>query len=220
MWNKFSLAKVIDNTEIRPDVTRQKMTDFCEVAGELGFRSVCITPVWVGLASQVLKGTATAISPVVGLFGETVVTQATAIHEAAIMGADEFDVFVPVHDVLDEKWDRVQEGFLSLVDVAEGRPIKMILENDLLSESQIIKTCQICVSTGISCVKTGTGVFAGGAKLKDAKLMIDAVEGKIEVKASGGIRTFEQAVSFLDAGVSRIGSSTGVAIVAGAPNQA
>lgn len=219
MWNKVNLAKVIDNTEVRPDVTRQKMTSFCEVAGDLGFRSVCITPIWVELASQILKGTSTSVSPIVGLFGQSIITQATAIRDAAAVGADEFDMFIPIHEILDGNWDKVQEDLVILVDAAEGRPIKMILENDFLSDNQIVRACTMCLETGISCVKTSTGIFAGGAKLDDVKLMIDAVGGKIEVKASGGIRTFGEAVCFLEAGVSRLGSSTGVSIIDGAPNQ-
>lgn len=218
MWNKVNLAKVIDNTSVRPDATRQKMIAFCEVAGDLDFRSVCITPIWVELASRILRGTSTVVSPVIGLFGDSMVTQVAAIREAVVLGADEFDLFAPVHEILDGNWNRVEVIFSDLVDAAEGRPIKMILENDLLLEDQIIRACKICVETGISCVKTSTGIFAGGAKLDDVKLMINAVGGKIEVKASGGIRTFEQAVDFLTAGASRIGSSMGVSIIEGAPN--
>jgi len=218
MWNEVNLARAIGNTDVRPDITRLKMRAFCEEAGELGFRSVCITPVWVELASRILKGTSTAVSPVVGLFGETMVIQVAAIREAVSLGADEFDLFVPLHEILDGNWSKVQVVFSDLVDAAEDRPIKMILENNLLSEDQIIRTCHLCVETGISCVKTATGIFAGGAKLNDVKLMVDAVNGMIEVKASGGIRTFEQAEAFLAAGASRVGSSTGVSIIAGAPD--
>jgi len=217
-WDKSSIASVIDNTIVRPGITYGEMVAFCEQAGEIGFRGVCITPRWAGVASEVLRGATTVVSPAIGLFGDTLAALEAAIRDSISQGADEFDMLAPVHLILDGNWDRFAGELSEIVEAAEGRPIKLILESNLLTDEQIIESCEICIDVGIACVKTSTGIFAGGADIDDVKLMASTVRGKIDVKASGGIRTFDQAAAFITAGATRIGSSSGVSIVNGAPS--
>jgi len=216
-WTQQKIARVIDDTEVKPDATRERMVEFCETAAEYGFGSVCIMPVWTELAADILRGTSTAVSPLVGMFGQTPLTQSVAIRDAIARGAQELDVFIALHALLSEEWDRLRHSLSSVAQAADGRPVKLILETGKLTRDQVVRACELCVETGISCVKTSTGMFSRGATVEDIELMRETVGDRIQVKASGGIRTYEQAVTMLEAGADRIGTSTGVQIVDGAP---
>ncbi|MBN1265214.1 MAG: deoxyribose-phosphate aldolase [Anaerolineales bacterium] len=211
-----NIAAVIDNTEVSPLRTEDQMVEFLESSRDSGFGGVCILPIWVRLASNVLKGSSTTIAMVAGLHGETISMQVGAIREGAAMGADGFDVLIALHAVKVGNWDKVREVTGAVVAAAEGLPVKMILETGCLTEDEIKQASQICLEEGAAYIKTSTGMYSGGATIEAVRLMRAVVGDRIGVKASGGIRTYQDVMMMLNAGASRIGTSTGWQILDGA----
>ncbi|HTG33597.1 MAG TPA: deoxyribose-phosphate aldolase [Thermoanaerobaculia bacterium] len=215
----MNLASYIDHTLLRPEATEAEVRRLAAEAAEHGFASVCIPPVYVSLAAEILTGTAVAVGTVVGFpFGyvHSEIRRAES-RQAVADGAGELDT------VLNISWFKSGEDQRVLADLAgwveamrrerEGLILKVILETALLTEVEKVRSARLVVQSGADFVKTSTGFSKGGATVEDVALLVKTVEGRIGVKASGGIRDAATARAMIAAGATRLGTSSGVGIV-------
>jgi len=210
------LASRIDHTVLRPDAQRADVERACQVARELGCAAVCVNSIHVGLASRLLLGSPVLVVGVVGFpFGATYTAVKVLETELAIQdGADEVDMVIAIGHLKDEQFDLVESDIAAVVHAAAGRPVKVILECGLLSDAQKQRGAEIVAKAGAAYVKTSTGFLGSGATLHDVTLLHEAVGSRVSVKATGGIRFFEDAVALVEAGASRLGASRTDAVLA------
>ena len=211
------LAATIDHTLLKPEADLVQVRTLCSEALEHGFRTVCVNRIWVEEASRLLEGSSVGVCSVVGFpLGATSPTvKAFEAAEAVAAGADEIDMVLAIGALKQGSHDRVREDIAAVVRAAEGRIVKVILETCLLSRDEKVAACNLSAEAGARFVKTSTGFGPGGATIDDVRLMRRTVGGALGVKASGGIRTTADADAFIAAGASRLGTSSGVAIVTG-----
>lgn len=212
MMDRGDVPATIDHTVLRPDATEEIVSRFCSEAVMYGFRSVCVCPGRVALASSLLEGRAPLVCSVTGFpLGAGPATRIEA--EMAVRhGARELDMVLPVGLLKDGDTRGVLE-LLSQTIANVGVPVKVILETCLLTRTEKVLACRLAVEAGAFCVKTSTGFGSGGATEADVALLRATVGSGIHVKASGGIRTPGQLLAMLDAGASIIGTSSGVGII-------
>ncbi len=214
------LARYIDHTLLKPEATPAQIARLCEEALEYGFASVCLHGAHIKQAAAILKGSDVKTGCTVGFpFGANATRVKVYEALAAIEdGADEVDMVQFIGALKAGDDDAVHEDIAAVVSAAhaEGCLVKVILENVLLTGDEKRRACGIAKDAGADFVKTSTGFAGGGATLEDVRLMREAVGAEMGVKAAGGIRTFEDAVAMIEAGATRIGASSGVAIVQGA----
>jgi deoxyribose-phosphate aldolase len=210
------LTAHIDHTILRPDAGRADIERACQVARQLGCAGVCVNPIHVGLASRLLEGSSIKVVAVVGFpFGATYSAVKVLETELAIRdGADEIDMVVPIGQLKDGQLDHVEADIAAVVGAASGRPVKVILECGLLTDAQKRDGAELAVRAGAAFVKTSTGFLGSGATIHDVTLLKRAVGTSVSIKATGGIRFFEDAAALLEAGASRIGASRTEAIIA------
>lgn len=210
------LAKMIDHTLLKPDATREKIKNLCLEAKEYQFASVCVHPYWVPYAYDLLKQTNVKVCTVIGfpLGATTSNVKAFETKEAIKSGAEEIDMVINIGALKSEHADYVREDIQAVTAVAKGKAIvKVIIETCLLTKAEIKRACQLAVEAGADYVKTSTGFSTGGATAEDVALMREVVGPNIGVKASGGVRTRQDAEKMIKAGASRIGASSGIKIV-------
>jgi len=209
------LAKMIDHTVLKPETTRAKIKQLCDEATIYDFAAVCINPVHVEYAADLLKDTSVKVCVVVGFpLGAT--TPEVKAYETSVVvgaGAHEVDMVMNIGALRDEDYDFVKRDIESVVGASGDAHVKVILETGFLKDDQKKKACLICKEAGADFVKTSTGFGPMGATPHDVKLMRDAVGPSMGVKAAGGIRSFKDAIRLIDAGADRLGTSAGVAIV-------
>jgi deoxyribose-phosphate aldolase len=210
------LASHIDHTVLKPDARRTDIERACEVARQLGCAAVCVNPIHVALASELLEGSSVLVVGVVGFpFGATHTAVKVLETELAIEdGADEVDMVIAIGQLRDGQSESVESDIAAVVRAAAGRPVKVIVECGLLSDAQKRDAAEIAARAGAAFVKTSTGFLGSGATVHDVTLLHQAVGTRLSVKATGGIRFFEDAVALLDAGASRLGASRTEAILA------
>lgn len=209
----MDLAGVIDHTLLKPDATEDMVTELCRQAERYGFYSVCVNPVWVPLCSELLDGLKPLVCSVAGFpLGATPMAAAEA-QWAVSRGAEEVDMVIPVGFIRQGDHTRALEAVRDVVEAVPGIPVKVIIETCLLTREQKITACKIAADAGAAFVKTSTGFAGGGATVSDVMLMRLTVGEALGVKASGGISSRETALSMIKAGASRIGTSSGIAIV-------
>lgn len=216
-----NLAKMIDHTKLKADTTQAEIATLTSEAKEHGFWSVCINPVWIPFAKEELAGSDVKICTVIGfpLGANSSKTKAFETNQAIIDGADEVDMVINVGALKQAQYDVVLEDIKAVVNEARGRAlVKVIIETALLTKEEIVKVCQLSVEAGANYVKTSTGFSTAGATAENVKLMKDTVGDKALVKASGGVRTTEDAEAMVAAGASRIGASDGVKIIGAKTN--
>ena len=207
----------IEHTLLRADATVEDIIRLCEEAKEYGFCGVCINPVYVGLASNMLARTGIKTVAVVGFpLGASV----TAVKElearlAVEEHADEIDMVMNIAAAKCGEWQAVEDDIRAVVAAADGQSVKVIFEASLLTDDEKRRACQVAVDAGARFVKTSTGFGGGGATVDDVRLMKEVVGDKAQVKAAGGIRTRQLAEELTAAGATRLGTSSGVAIVKG-----
>jgi len=214
----MDIAKMIDHTILKPDATKETVTRLCKEAREYGFASVCVNSCHVPLVSKLLAGSSSKTCCVVGFPLGAMLTTAKAYEtaEAIRLGAEEIDTVINVGAVKDEDYDLVYEDIKAVVVAANKKAIvKVIIETCLLTDEEKVKVCELCVKAGADFVKTSTGFSSGGATVADVALMKKTVDGKALVKASGGVRTVEEAQAVIEAGADRIGTSNGITILSG-----
>jgi len=213
------IARIIDHTLLKPESTRADIVRLCREAKEYGFAAVCVNPCWVPLAFRELDGSGVAIASVVGfpLGATSTFAKVAEARDAIASGASEIDMVMNIGALKSGDPDTVRKDIEAVVDACRGRAlVKVILETGLLTEAEKIEACGICKAAGADFVKTSTGFGPGGATVEDVALMRKAVGPEMGVKASGGVRTAEAVRLLAAAGATRIGTSSGVAIVTGA----
>ncbi|ADG83505.1 deoxyribose-phosphate aldolase [Thermincola potens] len=216
---QIDLAKMIDHTILKPNITDDRVRQVCDEAKKFGFASVCVNPCYLPMVSELLRGSEIKACTVIGfpLGANTTETKIYEAEKAVGLGANELDYVLNISDVLNGRYTSVREEmerFVELRSKHEGQiVIKVILETCYLTNEQIIRVCQLARLTGLDFVKTSTGFGAGGATVEHVRLMREIVGPELGVKASGGIKTYEDAAAMVKAGANRIGASNSVAIV-------
>jgi len=211
----MDIASYIDHTALKPETTPSDVERLCREAREHRFAAVCVNPVHVALAASLLKGSGVLVAAVVGfpLGASTTGIKAREAAEAIGQGASEIDMVMSVGLFKGGDREAVGRDISEVVKAAAGHPVKVILETCLLDTGEIKAACLIAADSGAAFVKTSTGFGSRGATVEDVLTMKAAVGGRCRIKASGGIRTREQAMAMINAGASRIGTSAGVSIV-------
>lgn len=209
---------MIDHTLLKADATKEQIKKLCEEAKEYKFASVCVNPGWVKYASELLEGSGVNVCTVIGfpLGATTLETKVFETKNAIENGAAEVDMVINIGALKDGDNDFVEKEIRAVVEAAKGQALtKVIIEACLLTEEEKVRACELAVKAGADYVKTSTGFSTGGATVEDVKLMRKTVGPDIGVKASGGVRSAEDAKKMIEAGASRIGASSGVSIVKG-----
>ena len=218
-WTKATLAKTIDHTLLKAIATEQSGRELCVEARKYGFASVCVNPCWVELCAKELSGSGVIVCSVVGfpLGANSPETKAAEAKLAVSQGAREIDMVINLGAAKAGDWKAVEEDIRGVVKAAGEAAVKAIIETCYLSDAEKLKACEAAARAGARFVKTSTGFGTGGASPEDVRLMRKAVGDKLQVKASGGIRSYHDAILMLDAGADRIGASSSVAIVSELP---
>ncbi len=211
----MKLNKYIDHTKLGANVSKAQIDQLIEEAKTYDFKSVCINPIWVKYAKHKLKKTDVLVCTVIGFPHGThhKLVKAYETLEAVNDGADEIDMVINVSALKAKDYHLILDEIKGVVENADGRVVKVIIETCYLTNEEIVKVCELAVEAKASFVKTSTGFGTGGATVEHVKLMKETVKDKALVKASGGVRTFEDAQKMIEAGASRIGTSNGVDIV-------
>lgn len=210
------LEKMIDHTILRPDATKENIIKLCKEAIDYGFACVCVNINYVELVSEKLKGSDVKTCCVIGfpLGASLKQVKVYEAREAVKLGAQEIDMVINIGALKDKDYNLIYEEIKAIVDEVGDRTIvKVIVETCLLTDEEKIKACDLSVKAGADFVKTSTGFSIAGANIQDVALMKKTVGDKALVKASGGIKTYEDAIAMMEAGASRIGTSSGIAIV-------
>ena len=213
---------MIDHTILKPEATEAAVQKIIDEAKEYNFFSVCINPCWVAFASEQLADTDVAVCTVIGfpLGANTPEVKAYEAADAIKNGANEVDMVINIGALKSQQYDYVRQDIQGVVDAAKGKAlVKVIIETALLTDEEKVKACELAKEAGAEFVKTSTGFSTGGAKVADIRLMRETVGPDMGVKASGGVHNAEEALAMIEAGATRIGASTGVAIVSGATGE-
>ena len=211
------VASAIDHTMLVPDATRADIVRVCEEAKRHNFASVCLNTTWIPLAVKMLRGTSVKPICVVGFPLGAMVTAAKAMEtrEAIRLGAEEIDMVLNIGALKGGDHDLVLNDIRAVVEAAQGRPVKVILECTKLNREEKIAGCALSKAAGAAFVKTSTGFGGGGATIEDIQLMRQVVGPDMGVKASGGVRSLDDARAMMAAGATRLGASASVKIVQG-----
>ena len=214
----MQVNKTIDHTALKADTKKEDIKKLCEEAIEYKFKAVCVNPTFVEYCSELLKDSGVNIATVIGfpLGANTSATKAFETKDAIEKGANEIDMVINIGALKDADYKLVEEDIVSVVKAADKKAIvKVIIETALLSDDEKIKACELALKAGANFVKTSTRFSTGGATVSDVSLMKSVVGDKLEVKASGAVRDYETALKMIEAGASRIGTSSGVKIIKG-----
>lgn len=213
------MARRIDHTLLRAEATRDQILRLCDEAVKYGFRAVCVNGRWVSAAAEKLHGTGVQVAAVVGfpLGADTTKAKVAQAKEAIHDGADEIDMVADLASIIDGDTRYLLRQLLAVWNVCRSmRPpvlLKVIIESAALTTEQKVLACRAAEQVGVDFVKTSTGLHpAGGATVEDIRLIRETSQ-RYKIKASGGIRTADQALAMIEAGADRIGTSAGVAIV-------
>ena len=212
-----AIRTYIDHTLLKPDATPEQIRRLCTEADENGFASVCVNPAYVPLAAELLKNSAVNVCTVIGFplgMNATAIKAAEAL-KAVQDGADELDMVIQVGQLKSGNLAYVEDDIRAVVEAGGGRLVKVIIETALLTDEEKVTACQLAQRAGADFVKTCTGFSGGAASVHDIALMRKTVGPDMGVKASGGVRDYASAVALIEAGATRIGTSSGVAIAAG-----
>lgn len=215
----MNVAKYIDHTLLKPEVTDKEIAVLCEEAREHGFFSVCIQPSWVKTAAEKLADSEVKVCTVIGFPHGAATSEVKAFEtkDAISNGADEVDMVINIGQLKAGNLDYVREDIKSVVDASNKEAlVKVIIESSLLNEDEIVTVSRLAKEAGADFVKTSTGFNGGGATVEAVALMRLTVGEDMGVKASGGVRSAEDAVNMIEVGATRIGASSGIAIVNGA----
>lgn len=211
----MELNKYIDHTNLKAFATKSDIEKLCEEAKKYKFASVCVNPHYVSLAKKNLLDSNIEVCTVIGFplgMNKSITKEYEAI--AAIEdGADEVDMVINIGELKDKHYDYVKNEIECVRDAIDGKVLKVIIETCYLTEEEIIKATEICNQTFVNFIKTSTGFGTRGASLEDISTINKYKNEVLEVKASGGIKTYQDASKFIESGVTRIGTSNGVSIM-------
>lgn len=211
-----NISKMIDHTILKPEATKSEIEQLCKEAMEYEFAAVCINPYHVSYCKEILKESNVKVATVIGfpLGANTKELKAFEALDAINNGADEIDMVINIGALKDKDYDLVKNDIKLVVDIAKEKAIvKVIIETALLTDDEKTKACELSMEAGADFVKTSTGFSTGGATIEDVKLMKSVVGDKLEVKASGGVRDLDTAEKMIQAGASRLGTSSGIKLV-------
>lgn len=213
----MNIASYIDHTLLKPVAVKQDIRKLCEEARDYRFMAVCVPPCYVSFAREILKGTAVKVATVAGFpMGYSVAEAKQKEAEIALgEGADEIDAVLNLTALKNGDWDYLKaEAHALLKPVRQyKKTLKVIIESGLLTDNEIISCCELYAEAGVHFLKTSTGFAQSGASVEAVELMRRHLPSSVLIKASGGIRSYDQAKALIDAGASRLGCSAGVDIV-------
>ncbi|WP_445477813.1 deoxyribose-phosphate aldolase [Lysinibacillus irui] len=213
-----NFARMIDHTLLKAETTKEQIETLCAEAKQFNFASVCVNPTWVKHSSELLQGSDVLVCTVIGfpLGANTPAVKAFEVKDAIANGAKEVDMVINIGALKDKNYELVQADIAAVVKAAKGHAlVKVIIETCLLTDEEKVKACELAVAAGADYVKTSTGFSTGGATAEDIALMRKTVGPELGVKASGGVRSLEDMKKMVEAGATRIGASSGVAIMNG-----
>ena len=211
------LAAYIDHTLLKPEATRDEVHALCDEAKQHSFGAVCVNPTWVRAAKTRLRGSSVRTVAVIGfpLGAGTPAAKACEAQDAARAGADELDMVLNIGALRSGDYAHAAQDIRGVVQAAAPVPVKVILETSKLNDEEKVVACALAKVAGAAFVKTSTGFGGGGATVEDIELMRRVVGDELGVKASGGVKTQDDACAMIAAGATRIGASASVAIVTG-----
>ena len=211
----MGIAQMIDHTMLKADASRETIVRYCKEAREHEFASVCVNSAFVPLVAKELEGSGVKTCCVVGFPLGAMLTTAKAFEaaEAVKAGAQEIDMVINISALKDKDYSFVEEDIRAVAEASGDALVKVIIETCLLTDEEKVKACELSVKAGAAFVKTSTGFSTGGATAADVALMKKTVDGKALVKASGGIRTPEDAKALIEAGADRIGAGNGIPVI-------
>ncbi len=215
---KQNIANMIDHTVLKAFSSKEDVVKICKEAKEHGFFSVCINPTHIELAKKELEGSSVKVCTVIGfpLGANTSEVKAFETKDAIKKGADEVDMVINIGALKDKNYDLVYNDIKSVVDASnKGALVKVIIETCYLDDEEKKIACELSVKAGADYVKTSTGFGTGGSTPQDIALMRNVVGENVGVKASGGVRTTQDAIKVIDAGATRIGASSSISIATG-----
>lgn len=213
------LSQYIEHTLLKPEATTNDISKVCQEAIKHQFVGVCVNSSYVEFAKSQISSSVNSVKLVcvVG-FPLGVCTSESKAFETSLairQGADEIDMVIQIGALKEKRYEFVQKDIESVVAAASGKPVKVILETALLTNEEKIKACELSLKAKAHFVKTCTGFMGGGATVEDIQLMKQVVGHQMGIKASGGIKTSEQAKALIEAGANRLGTSSGVSLVSG-----
>jgi len=213
--NPREVARIIDQTLLQPTAREDQVQAFCEEAVTQGFAAVCLAPIWVTLAAKVTRASEVRVCTVAGfpLGFETAESKVRILQAALDTGAEEVDYVVNLGAVKGRNYGLVEAEMEAMRKGAGSAVVKVILETGYLTQEEKKHLCELAVSTGLDFVKTATGFGPSGALVADVKLLAEWGQGRIKVKAAGGIRTIQDLEAMVGAGAHRIGTSSGKEII-------
>ncbi len=212
---KKEMAAYIDHTVLKAIATRTQVKQLCTEAVQYGFASVCVNPCHVRLVAGELKGSAVKTCAVIGfpLGANSTEVKAFEAQKAVGDGAQEVDMVINVGALKDGDAEFVERDIREVVRASQGAAVKVIIETCYLTEEEKKLACVLAKNAGADFVKTSTGFGSGGALVEDVSLMRETVGKEMGVKASGGVRSLKEALEMIEAGATRIGTSSGIAIL-------
>lgn len=216
------LASLIDHTLLKPDAPRSEVEQLCREAAQFCFASVCVNPNWVALCREMLRGSGVKVCTVIGfpLGAHLPDVKSYEARRAVEQGAEEVDMVINIGALKSKDYALVEQDIHGVVQAAgKGVVVKVILETTLLTHDEKIMGCSLSKAAGADYVKTSTGFAGGGATVEDVQLMRETVGPEMGVKASGGVRTRDDAEKMVAAGATRLGASAGVKIIRGEADQ-
>ncbi len=211
----MELNKYIDHTNLKNTATLKDIENLCNEAIKYKFASVCVYPYYVPLVSKLLKGSNVEVCTVIG-FPSGMTSKETKVYEAidaVEKGATEIDMVINIAALKNKDYDYVKEEIEEIRDAVDGKVLKVIIETCLLTKDEIIKMTEICNETFVNFIKTSTGFSEYGARVEDVKLISEHKSDVLEIKASGGIKDLKTMEDMINAGATRIGTSSGVKIM-------
>ena len=209
------LIRYIENTLLKPEATLPQFEKLCQEARDQKFFGVCVPSRFVKHSKKWLMNSPVKVVSVVGfpLGHQNTKVKAFETSLAVSDGCDEIDMVISLGGMKEKNWDFVQEDISCVVQASQGKPVKVILETHLLNQEEKVKAIELSIAAGATFVKTSTGFTGGGATLEDVALMKKIANGRIQIKASGGIKTYNQAVALIQEGATRIGTSSGLQLI-------
>ena len=216
----MKVNKLIDHTVLKAFATEQEILKLCDEAKEYDFKSVCVNPVNVALAKKALEGSDVLVCTVVGfpLGANTKEIKALETLDAIKNGADEIDMVINIGKAKEHDFEYIEDEIKCVVTASAGKTTKVIIETCYLSDEEKVECCKAAKAAGATFVKTSTGFGTGGATASDIKLMRETVGAEMGVKASGGVRSFDDVKLMVENGATRIGASSGIQIMKDASN--
>jgi len=209
------MNKSIDHTNLKAFATIEDITKLCEEAITYNFKTVCVNPYYISLAKDILKDTSVEVCTVIG-FPLGMNSKETKVYEAidaVSKGADEIDMVINIGALKDKEYEYVKSEIEEIRDSIGGRTLKVIIETCYLTEEEIVKMTEICNEAFVNFIKTSTGFGTRGCSVEDVRIMNEHRNETLEIKASGGIKDYNTALEMLEAGATRLGTSSGVKIM-------